>query len=264
MKQKKLYPAALDAVRRRFEYAMQAADLAFERERADFLLAFGPARYAEAVEELERTRRRRRAELAGYLEAVLSANEPTVLTEATSDELQRIAEVTYVDHDGTRRPLLTADEVRALSIRRGNLDEFERREIESHVEHTYRFLREIPWTRELESVPDIALAHHEKLNGTGYPNALCGPEISLEARIVAIADIFDALTAADRPYRRAMSPEYALGVIRSEAAAGALDADLVEVFAAARPWEALAPEDQAAPRPDRGTPRDNARVPVSA
>jgi HD-GYP domain-containing protein (c-di-GMP phosphodiesterase class II) len=264
VKQKKLYPAGLDAVRRRFEYAMQAADLAFERERADFLLAFGPARYSEAVEELERTRRRRRAELAGYLEAVLAANEPTVLTEATSDELQRIAEATYVDHGGSRRPLLTPDEVRALSIRRGNLDEFERREIESHVQHTYRFLQEIPWTRELERVPDIALAHHEKLNGTGYPNALCGPEVSLEARIVAIADIFDALTAADRPYRRAMSPEYALGIIRSEAAAGALDADLVEVFAAARPWEALAPEDRAAPRPDRGTPRDNARLPVPA
>jgi len=263
VKQKKLYPTDLDAIRRRFEYAMQAADVAFERGRADFLLAFGRAQYAEAAEELERVRRRRRAELAGYLEAVLTANEPTRLTDASFDELRRIAQVTYVDHEGHRRPLLTSDEVRALSIRRGNLDDFERREIESHVQHTYNFLQQIPWTRELRGVPDIALAHHEKLNGSGYPNGLSGAAISLEARIVSIADIFDALTAADRPYRRAMSPEYALGVIRAEAEAGALDAELVEIFAAARPWEALWAAEGRSPGPERGTPRDNPRVPAA-
>jgi HD-GYP domain-containing protein (c-di-GMP phosphodiesterase class II) len=247
-KQKKLYPAELEAIRRRFEYAMQAADLAFERGRADFLLAWGRAQYAEALEELERTRRRRRAELEGYLQAVLVANEPMILTDGTFEELRRIADVTYGDHEGVRRPLLTADEVRALSISRGNLDDLERREVEAHVTHTHRFLQQIPWTRELQGVPEIARAHHEKLDGSGYPHALRAEAISLQTRIITIVDIFDALTAADRPYKRAVAPDYAVGVLRAEAEAGMLDAALVEAFAAARVWEDRAAGDGRAER----------------
>jgi HD-GYP domain-containing protein (c-di-GMP phosphodiesterase class II) len=160
-----------------------------------------------------------------------------VLTVGTFDELRRIAGATYEDHEGTRRTLLTADEVRALSLSRGNLDDVERREVESHVVHTYRFLQQIPWTRELRAVPEIALAHHEKLDGSGYPHGVGRDAIPLEARIITVVDIFDALTASDRPYKRAVTSDYALGVLRAEAEAGMLDADLVEAFAAARVWE---------------------------
>lgn len=238
VKEKKLHPAALERVRARFAYLHQSAELAYERARADFLLACGRARYAEAAEELERQRRRRRAELDSYLATVLAANEPTRVTEASFEELQRIAAVTYLDRDGAQQPLITAEELSALIVRRGNLDDCERREIESHVMHTHRFLEQIPWTPELRGVPAIALGHHEKLDGSGYPRGVPAPQIPLLTRIITVADIFDALTSTDRPYKASMPTEYALTILRNEAEAGMLDAELVELFAAARVWEA--------------------------
>ena len=88
--------------------------------------------------------------------------------------------------------------MRLLSIRKGSLDESEREEVESHVEHTYNFLKQIPWTREIRNIPEIARGHHEKLNGKGYPANLVSQEIPLPTRLMTIADIFDAL-AAGRP-----------------------------------------------------------------
>jgi hypothetical protein len=209
----------------------------YERARADFLLACGRARYAQAAEELERQRRRRHAELDGYLATVLAANEPTRVTDASFEELQRIASVTYLDGGGSEQPLITGEELRALIVRRGNLDECERREIESHVMHTHRFLEQIPWTPELRGVPAIALGHHEKLDGTGYPRGVSAEQIPLLTRIITVADIFDALTSTDRPYKAPMPTEYAINILRNEAEAGMLDVELVELFAAARVWE---------------------------
>jgi HD-GYP domain-containing protein (c-di-GMP phosphodiesterase class II) len=122
-------------------------------------------------------------------------------------------------------------------IRQGNLDEHERREIESHVTHTYRFLEQIPWTRELRAIPRIAYAHHEKLNGRGYPNAASAREIPVQARIMTIADIFDALTATDRPYKRAVPRDRALDILAMEARDGTIDAELLDAFIGARVFE---------------------------
>ena len=137
------------------------------------------------------------------------------------------------------RPLLTPEEAHSLTIRQGTLDEAERREIESHVMHTYRFLQQIPWTGELRNVPDIAFAHHERLNGHGYPRAITGEAIPVQTRIMTIADIYDALTAADRPYKKAVSPERALEILHSEASSGLLDYDLLRTFSEARVFEAI-------------------------
>jgi HD-GYP domain-containing protein (c-di-GMP phosphodiesterase class II) len=145
-----------------------------------------------------------------------------------------------VDFDGRLRPLLEDHELQFLMIRRGNLDEEERREIESHVTHTYRFLEQIPWTRELRAIPHIAYAHHEKLNGHGYPNRVTGIEIPVQARIMTIADIFDALTATDRPYKRAVPRDRALDILAMEAKEGTIDAALLETFIGARVFESTA------------------------
>ncbi len=163
-----------------------------------------------------------------------SANEPALDVEKSAEPLSTLAGLMFNDLDGECRPVLTDDEQRWLSIRRGNLDDEERREIESHVTHTFRFLRQIPWTRELRHVPDIAFAHHEKLNGRGYPRALDAQAIPVQARIMTIADIYDALTAADRPYKRAVSAERALEILNDEMRAGAIDPDLLRTFIAAR------------------------------
>ena len=117
-----------------------------------------------------------------------------------------------------------------LSIRKGSLTETERREIESHVTHTFRFLQQIPWTRTLKRVPDIAYGHHEKLTGGGYPRSLKEPQISLPTRMMTISDIYDALTASDRPYKRAVPKEKAYDILGDEAKRGEVDSDLLRVF----------------------------------
>src|SRR2546430_14840730 len=125
-------------------------------------------------------------------------------------------------------------------IRRGNLDDRERREIESHVTHTYRFLEQIPWTRELRNIPRIAFGHHEKLNGRGYPRAIGALEIPVQTRMMTISDIFDALTASDRPYKRAVPLERALDILHEEANAGKLDKELLDIFATRRIFDLTA------------------------
>jgi hypothetical protein len=193
------------------------------------------------VRKLDAERRIRRDELNCFLEAIVRANEPTVLPEGSFDALQQIRDRTFVDFEGRVRPLLEDHELQYLMIRKGNLDDTERREIESHVTHTFRFLEQIPWTRELRAIPQIAYGHHEKLNGQGYPNALDGSAIPVQTRMMTIADIYDALTATDRPYKRAVSAEQALDILMMEAKDGQLDAVLLEAFVQARVFEQVKP-----------------------
>ena len=242
VKEKKLYPANLDVIMRRLDFLVQAAELDFERSRAQHLLECGRAGYDEAVRALEQRRLRQQHELEQWRQAVIRANEPSILPEGDFEELARLAERRYRDVSGAEQLLITPDELRLLSIRKGTLDERERREIESHVSHTYRFLQQIPWTRELKGIPDIAYGHHEKLDGSGYPRQVSGGAIPVQARMMTISDIYDALTATDRPYKRAVSADQALDILADEAKEGMLDRDLLDTFIAARVFEAVTRE----------------------
>jgi HD-GYP domain-containing protein (c-di-GMP phosphodiesterase class II) len=233
VKGKKLYPAELERIRHRLQRLSQAEETAFERARAEHLLARGHDGYAAMVGALEARRDARVAHLRRLLVAVEAANEPTLLPEERAEELARLAAETYDGPDGSTRPLLRCQEVAALRVRRGTLNERERREIEGHVTHTYRFLSQIPWTPELRNVPEIAFGHHEKLNGLGYPRGLTAERIPVQVRMMTIADIYDALTATDRPYKKAVAPERALDILRREADAGELDRDLLATFVGA-------------------------------
>ena len=188
-------------------------------------------------------RQERQAELSGFLTSIVSANEPTILPEGSFEALHEINRRTFVDFDGRERPLLEDHELQFLMIRKGNLDDAERREIESHVTHTYRFLEQIPWTRELRRIPQIAYGHHEKLNGRGYPNAVTAESIPLQTRMMTISDIYDALTATDRPYKRAVPMERAISILHMEAKDGMLDGGLLDAFVEARVFEALNADD---------------------
>jgi HD-GYP domain-containing protein (c-di-GMP phosphodiesterase class II) len=126
--------------------------------------------------------------------------------------------------------VLRPRDVQRLCIPRGTLDPDERREIEQHVEHTWRFLRAIPWTRELRRVPDLAYCHHEKLDGSGYPRRLAANAIPLGSQLMAVADIYDALTASDRPYKEAMSSDAAYRILRAEAEQGKILGPAVELM----------------------------------
>ena len=106
--------------------------------------------------------------------------------------------------------------------------------------HTYQFLSQIPWTTELRHVPEIARAHHEKLDGSGYPKGRRAADIPIQGRMMTISDIFDALTAADRPYKAMMSHERALDILAQERRSGTIDPALLDLFIDLRPWEGRA------------------------
>lgn len=241
VKQKKLYPEDLQIIRSRFEFLMQGADLSFERARVDALLAGGRAAHDAAIDSLRAANGAARQRLASYLQTIVDANEPTILAEGSFHDLEHISRETYLDFNGVERPLLAEHELQYLMIRKGTLDDRERLEIESHVTHTYRFLEQIPWTRELRGIPQIAYLHHEKLNGMGYPRAVTAESIPVQTRMMTIADIFDALTATDRPYKRAVHWEEALRILKMEADEGMLDGHLLESFIGARVFDGVMP-----------------------
>jgi HD-GYP domain-containing protein (c-di-GMP phosphodiesterase class II) len=208
-KAKKLPDGRIDAIRLRFLLAME--------QTAD---------------------ERRRAELRRMLAAVERANEPRVVAADGTEILEPLLRMTYRDLDG-ERPLLDRAELEFLTIPRGSLSGDERRKMEQHVTQSFYFLREIPWTKTpWQRVPEMAYGHHEHLDGTGYPRGLKGAEIVPQVRILTIADVFDALTATDRPYKPAMPVERALDVLQREFAdRGKVDADLLDVFIAKRVYE---------------------------
>ena len=171
----------------------------------------------------------------------MHANEPTVLAQGDFERITEIAKETYVDLRGDVQRLLADDEVEALSVRRGSLTSQEFDEIRGHVSHTFRFLSQIPWGKALRRVPIIAGAHHERLNGTGYPNRLRAEEIPVQSKMMSIADIYDALTASDRPYKKAVPVERALEILDFSVKDQHLDPDLVRIFREARIWERTPP-----------------------
>jgi len=237
VKAKKLYPADLTLIRQRHAFLYRTAQWAYEKARGDFLERHGKEGYEPFLREIQRKFEEERATLDRFLGTVLESNEPTVLAEGNFAALHEFAERTYESLDATAMPWLNDDEVRYLSIRKGSLDDAERLEIESHVTHTYGFLRNIPWTKELQGIPDIAHGHHEKLNGTGYPQRVSGDKIPIQARMMTISDIFDALTASDRPYKRALPVAKAIDIIADEVTRGQLDGDLFKVFVEAKAFE---------------------------
>lgn len=158
------------------------------------------------------------------------------LTEEQKEALVALAGRTYREK-GEQRHWLEPEEKEMLLIPRGTLSEEERKVIESHVSVTDRLLSEIRFSKELSHVREWASSHHELLNGRGYPRHLEGDEIPLEVRILTILDIFDALTAADRPYKKAKTPEVALDILEMDAQNGRLDPELVRLFKESRCWE---------------------------
>jgi len=168
-------------------------------------------------------------EIDQFIELVLRFNEPTVTSKDPGSELKKFMDLHY-EVLGEDIHLLKQDEMNKLALSKGSLTVDDRRMIESHVEHTYKFLQQIPWTPELKRVAPIAHSHHEKLDGTGYPQGLKGNEIPVESQIMAIADIYDALTAPDRPYKKSVAAAKALEILMEDAVKGKLNRELVRLF----------------------------------
>jgi HD-GYP domain-containing protein (c-di-GMP phosphodiesterase class II) len=236
IKSKKLYYGQIRAIEHRFAFIGKSLEAEHLRRKLALANSGSPALDA-GMSVLDAEYAQQRAELERLLDAVLKANEPSVLERETLGAVLELARRTFVDWHGQEQPYLTEHELQALSIRKGSLSEEERQEIESHVSHTYEFLSQIPWTGEFSHIPEITWAHHEKLDGSGYPRGLKAPAIPLQSRMMTIADIYDALVAWDRPYKRAVSVERALAILADEARTGKLDEYLLELFVSERIYE---------------------------
>jgi HD-GYP domain-containing protein (c-di-GMP phosphodiesterase class II) len=240
VKSKKLYAPDLERIRHRVESLMRDLELDVTRRKLDWAIQRGQRGYPEQAAKLDAELAAAIAELGGALELVEKMNEPTVLPQDFTSQLAAITARSWADHRGQRRIVLTPDEAGVLALTRGSLTEAERLEIQQHVVHTFQFLAQIPWTQELRRIPEIARAHHEKLNGSGYPFGARGHDIPIQSRMMTIVDIYDALTATDRPYKKAIRVDDALDILRAEQRAGALDGDLLDLFIEARIFERLA------------------------
>src|SRR5580698_9626479 len=242
VKANKLYDEELANMRARFDYVARTieTDVLTRKVRA---LERGSSQ--TDLNALDAELAQRKADLEGAFLTIVAANEPTVLAAGDFAKIETLSRDTYSDLRGEVRRLLTEEEVVSLSVKRGSLTPTEFDEIRSHVVHTFRFLSRIPWGKQFRRVPTIAGAHHERLNGTGYPNRLRAEEIPLQSKLMSVSDIFDALTASDRPYKKAVPLEKALDILGFEVKDQHIDGDLVKIFVEARVWACLAPPSRA-------------------
>jgi len=229
IKAKKLVPGQLEVIQARFEFIERSVQVKYATEKLEAMRA---GANGTALDEIDRRLAQEMRQLEEWAQSIVAANEPTVMPEDKASTIQFLASQTYEDIAGNLHPMLEPQEFRFLSIRKGTLDPQERLEMESHVTHSFHFLAKIPWTPVMRGIPEIAYGHHEKLDGSGYPRGLTGEQIPLQARMMTISDIYDALTAQDRPYKRAVSNTVALDILHDEAGQGKLDNDLLDIFVA--------------------------------
>jgi HD-GYP domain-containing protein (c-di-GMP phosphodiesterase class II) len=234
VKAKKLFPHEVGLIQQRFEFVIRSIEVEILQRKMQVMSRGGSL--AELA-ELDRELAEKRAEISEAWAVIEQANEPSLLAAGNFQRIEELGRKSYARLSGEMSTLLSADEVKSLSVMRGSLTAEEFDEIRSHVSHTYRFLSQIPWGKTFSRVAIIAGSHHERLNGTGYPNRLRAEEIPLQSKMMSISDIFDALTASDRPYKRAVPLEKALDILGFEVKDNHVDGELVRIFTEAKVWE---------------------------
>lgn len=215
-------------VRLRMDYIIQKIKLEGQNSKIELLQnGNDPAKIKSCEQEtLEKV-----AEMEEIRDFVNKCNEPgEFLEDETLERLKELSKRTYQDEAGESQPFITEDELVNLSIRRGSITEAERKKMQDHAAVTLRMLKQIPFTKKLKNIPNFAGAHHEFINGKGYPLGLAGDEIPFEGKLMAVTDIAEALTASDRPYKKAMPLETVYRILRSMAEKGELDPNLVDLF----------------------------------
>ncbi len=234
VKARKLQPERLERILQRlYQRDMEIALTAMEKAWDEGHRVNG-VYFRALVEERRRDSQR-------LVELIQRCNEPQVLPQEIVEAMDDL-EVLEFDHwEGRRERILEQDDIAALRIAKGSLSEAERHEVNSHVTHTYRFLSQIPWTGALAGLPEIAYAHHERLNGKGYPRGLKADQIPVQSRLMAISDVYDALVAADRPYKVAVTVPRSLEILEDEVKSGLLDGEALRLFVEAKIYELTIP-----------------------
>lgn len=230
VKPKKLYTEQSKDIWHRFHYVKKLIESEFDKKKLNFLLQHGREKYLENVGYFEEQYQNEIALLENYIEVIFEANEPRITEEDAPQKLLEISKFRFTGYETYPQPLLRDEEVVILSIRKGSLTPEDRADIESHVQHTYEFLKRIPWTDNLKNIPQIAYLHHEKLNGTGYPLRKAEKEIPIQSQMMTVSDIYDALTATDRPYKKSVNYERALDILTLEAKNGHINSKILDIF----------------------------------
>jgi hypothetical protein len=165
--------------------------------------------------------------------------------EAMKDEdVARVQEISkryrWRDMDGKKADFLSEEELNNLTIRYGTLTPGERQIINHHIEVTIQMLEALPWPKHLKKVSEYAGGHHERMDGKGYPRGLTREQMSIQARCMGIADIFEALTAKDRPYKKGKTLTESLTILGRMKLGGHVDPDLFDVFMWAKVYDRYA------------------------
>ncbi len=258
-KRHKLYPEQLSVIRQRFATAQRTLELECAQDKfkhlvthPDHLQRHTPGEdetcpHCQSLRARDRQLTRAVQQLQGRLSLLETMNEPESLdtqrfeafSEVAMAELTALSQSNYLDADGIVKPLVSAAELEQLLVPRGNLTREERLAVEAHVTLSYQFLKRIPWTRNLQNIPDIAYGHHEKLDGSGYPRGLKDDAIPVQTQMMAIADIYDALTAADRPYKKPLPADIVVKILHEEAHKHRINLDFVQLFIERQVYQVL-------------------------
>ncbi len=223
----------VNTVDTRFEVLKRDAEIAFLKARIEAL----EQGREEDLAALESTYESHLAQLDVDREFVHKANiGGEFMREEDKARIHEIAEHRWVGPDGEEQPFLTENEVYNLCVERGTLTAEERDVINYHITATIKMLESLPFPKDLQRVPEFAGGHHEKMDGTGYPRGLKRDQMSIQARIMGIADIFEALTAADRPYKKAKTLSESLRIMGFMKKDSHIDPDLFDVFLREKVW----------------------------
>ncbi|SCZ58092.1 GAF and HD-GYP domain-containing protein [Thiohalomonas denitrificans] len=226
----------IELVKARFEVLRKEAENRWLHKRMEAMEAGrepDPAwatEYRQTLRELE--------EEQAFIEKANSGGE--FMTETDQERVGAIGKRRWHDAQGKSRTLLTEDEIYNLTIPKGTLNPEEREQINNHIVATINILEALPFPKQFKRVAEYAGGHHERMDGQGYPRGLKGDEMPLQARIMAIADVFEALTARDRPYKPGKKLSEALGILQSMSERGHIDPDLFDLFTRERVWEQYA------------------------
>ncbi|HWT53634.1 MAG TPA: HD domain-containing phosphohydrolase [Rhodocyclaceae bacterium] len=220
----------------RFEVLKRDAEIALLKTRLEAGADTGRVAAAEA--DYQRTL----AELDEERSLIRRSNIGGELMDAADQERIRALGMArrWTDASGSERNFLSDDEIENLTIRAGTLTQAEREIINHHIVATIKMLEQLPWPRHLVNVPEYAGGHHERMDGKGYPRGLTREQMSVQARIMGIADIFEALTARDRPYKQGMKLSQAMSILANFRRNNHIDADLFEVFVRERVYREYA------------------------
>lgn len=223
----------INEVQMRFEMIKRQVEVDYTRQMLE--MAQSGSSKAE-IEAMRADMHAKMQEVADDLIAVEDANTPVEwMPPEKADRIREIGAKTYW-FNGVEKPFLEPDELANLVVQRGNITGGQLQEMRHHAAVSIRLLTQIPFTRKLRNIPKIAGAHHEFINGKGYPLGLSGDEIAIQTRMMTIADIYEAVTAADRSYKKGKSQEDAIEILKKAAKFGEVDPDLLDLFIRSEVW----------------------------